>query len=177
MAWWLPLAFSVAPVPPPPSQVAIDLTAETWPELGLGYATFKGLPSTRTPWPRGGVVQQGILRGTDERASWLIRIAPDESLATFRDEHRDWTVVATTATVCGRRVPAFTATRAAQHITCVITATGNHPAYDPPERVMAVQVAHHGMQLVATFDVESEHLDAWRYVEASLFASLRCDPR
>jgi len=153
---------------------SVEWTAASWPALGLGFASVPGTPVERTPWKIGGVALQAVQRG-DERARWLVRTAPDESLDGFRADHSTWHMAnGPTLSVCGQTVRAVVATHAAEDIACVMTATGNHPAWIAPRRAIAIQFINRGLPVVASFEVESRRVESWREIEAQFFASLHC---
>ncbi|MBA3539763.1 MAG: hypothetical protein H0T79_09045 [Deltaproteobacteria bacterium] len=162
-----------APVVAPVSSIDVAWTPSSSRILGLDLASFPDLAIEETRWPRGGVVAQAVTRAAD-RVHWLVRSAPDESFESFRYDHRDWQMTMSSTRVCGQQLAQLIATHAAQHLTCVMTTTGNHPAWIPPRRAVAVQFMNAGMPVVASFEVESEHVEAWLRAEAEFLAALRC---
>jgi hypothetical protein len=166
---------TAAPAQGPGPTVPIEWTPVRWTGLGLGFASFRGVRVDRTPWKVGGAAMQGLQRGDDERVRWLLRTAPDESLDGFRADHQGWAFAAgPTVSVCGQDVATLVATHAAEDIVCVVTAEGNHPAWIPPRRAVAIQFTNRGMPVVASFEIQSRTIEGWRDLEAGFFASLQC---
>ncbi len=160
---------------PPAASVELPWVPQLWPDLGLGVATFASVPVARARWSPGGTVAQDATRGTDERFGWRIRTGPGESLDGFRADHQGWDFAGERRVeICGRQARLVRATRAAQDLVCVMTATGNHPAWIPPQRAVAIQLVHRELPVVITFEVESAHAEAWDRAEAEFLASVRC---
>ena len=163
---------------------SIEWDPASWPELGLAFASFRGIAVDRTPWATGGVAMQEVEAGEpgepgeprrQGRLRWMVRTAPDESLEGFRADHRTWTMtLGPIVSVCGQQIQSFVATHDAEDITCVMSETGNHPAWIPPRRAIAIQFTHRGLAVVASFEVESRDPEAWREVEGQFLGSLRC---
>lgn len=165
-----------APVPTLPPWVG--MARASWPEAKLELATFSGVALDKTPWPAGGVARQAVAIGERGRADWIVRVAPDETMREFDDEHRDWTrSEGPPLTVCGRELPVAIATHAAEDITCVIMADGspNHPDRIGPRAAYAIALPHRGMTVLARFEVESEDVERWRPIALAFLGSLRCD--
>ncbi len=145
-------------------------------ELGLEFARIRGIAVEWTPWPRGGVVIQGIRVGDGDLLQIVVRTEPDESMEGFRSDHADWRFSeAAPIEICGQRVRPVIATHAAQDIECVITTSGdNHPAWIPPQRAVAVQFVNRGMPVVASFRIQAKDPGAWSSLEAQFLGSFRC---
>jgi hypothetical protein len=161
---------------PASSPTVVEWEAARWPALGLGFASLRGSTPELTPWDGGGgVAMQAVQRGEYDRARWLLRTAADESLDGFRDDHQSWTMSpGPWMSVCGQRVRSVVATHDAEDITCVMTPTGNHPAWIPPRRAVALELVHRGLHVVVSFESESKQPETWRAAEAAFFAALRC---
>jgi len=166
-----------SPAPPiPPIDVALT-EPQFLPPLHLQMQTFAlGAPDITT-WTVDlpAVAQHGIQRG-DDTLRWVLR--GDDTLAAFRAEHGDgWQLTRTTIPdVCGHTVPALIAERPARHITCVMTPTGNFPAYDPAMRILAFELEGHGVPVLARFELESDTPAAWQPAIDAMVTSLRCVP-
>jgi hypothetical protein len=128
-------------------------------------------------WPGGGgtlfqthpLEKQGAVRLS-------IRAEAGEGLEAFRQDHQQWTFSPpTSATACGKPAEVQRATHEAEHITCVITPEGNHPAYVPPRAAMAVVFAHRGRSVRVTWEAEAEEPTTLEAVRDRFFASVRCD--
>jgi len=166
-----------SPAPPPKPLPALEVGTSTWREVGLELATFTGVELAKHPWPAGGVASQTVVVDGSERLDWLLRLAPDESMRGFDDDHHDWVrTEGPPVVVCGHAVPVAIATHAAEDIECVIMADGtpNHPEHIAPRLAYAIAVPHHGMTLVARFEIESENVERWRPMALRFLASLRC---
>jgi hypothetical protein len=170
---WLLLLFGCHAPSPSPSHPAWTWSTTPLPPLGLTVAAFPQLPVSQDRWPEGGVASQSVTREGD-RVTWLLRAAPDERLDGFRDDHKDWAFSETTTRVCDQPVKRVVATHDAEQITCVITATGNHPAWIPPRRAVAIELRHRGRHVVVSFETEAADLAGWRPIEDEFFAALRC---
>ena len=172
------------PPTPPPANPAkqlppwVGMAKASWPEVGLELATFSNVPFDKHPWPTGGVLSQAVAIGERGRAEWVVRVAPDETMRGFDDDHHDWTrSEGPPVTVCGRELPVAIATHAPEDITCVIMADGspNHPDHIGPRAAYAIALPHRGMTVVAKFEVETDEVDRWRPIALAFLGSLRCN--
>jgi hypothetical protein len=142
--------------------------------LQLVVDAFDAAPFEYTAWDRGGGAVGQTISRNDESARWLVRAARDERLANWLADHQDWRVASIRLEVCGDRVPGWTADHDAQDITCVMTATGNHPAHIPPRHAVAVEFEHAGNHVVASAEIESADVPAWQPVIDHFLRSIRC---
>jgi hypothetical protein len=130
----------------------------------------------RTSWQTGGgVAMQRFTIGDRQRVSWVVRESTAESLREFADDHQGWALSAgEQLMICGQPAQLQLARHAADDFECVITEQGNAPMHVPPRLAVAAAIPNHGMTLLATFEIESEHPDAWSQLARELLGSLRC---
>src|SRR5882757_1808505 len=130
-------------------------TAVDWPELHITFASFGGIPVTRTKWPVGGAASQDLMVGGEhgERISWVIRQGTGIGLHEVHDDHKDWAFSdGETIALCGRPARILLARHAAEDIECVMTTTGNHPDRIAPRLVVAAEGVNRNEPLLAQFE-------------------------
>ena len=76
--------------------------------------------------------------------------------------------------ICGKPASRQSIERPEEHITCVMTEAGNHPAYVPPITEVAVAFEHGGMPVRASFRIETKLLPQYRAVMERFFSSITC---
>lgn len=163
----------------------MELVRHAIPELHLALDTFTVDGISFTPWDGGGgVVGHGVRIGDHDTLRWLIRATddgkgesylaePTERIATFLEDHRDWVPHTEKRTVCGATVDVYVVEHAEEHITCVMTPTGNHPAWIPPRRAIAFALP--GRSAIASFEIEAAEIAAFQPTIDRIIASLDCN--
>ena len=77
--------------------------------------------------------------------------------------------------ICGRRAEMILATRAEQHIACVIVKGGNnHPAYIPPTEIVAVGFQHAQLRIVMTLEISAANPASYKDLRNKILGSIRC---
>jgi hypothetical protein len=144
--------------------------------VGVTVDLVNGEPAEEVAWKEGGgVIFQTHALADHEFVTLSIRGGPGEGLDDFRSAHSDWRLSAPKTTqVCGKAATMQRATRPAQEIVCVITATGNHPDWIAPSLVVEVVFKHRGVPVRARFEAESTHLGELEAARAHFFQSIRC---
>jgi hypothetical protein len=164
------------PAPEPPvAPVTVDWKVARA-KLGFELASIRDAPIAQHRWEVGGVITQRAQIDDTTSVHLMVRTGTGESLAGFRSDHEhDWkTTTGPAITVCGQPAIPIIATHAEEILTCVMTATGNHPGYIAPRRAVAVQFVHRGLPVVASFEVEAPQPASWNHAAAHFFDSLRC---
>ena len=116
------------------------------------------------------------LATNDEAIRLLLRAHGDESLDDFARDHQGYTIAARTPIqICGRRAELIRATRAEQHIACVIVKDGNnHPAYIPPTEIVAVGFKHAQLSVVMTLEIRAADPALYKDLREQILRSIRC---
>jgi len=177
---------SVPPAPPsaPDASAAPPISAASirWERRRLAAASvaldfFAEAAVEEVVWPTGGgTLFQALRLGKGDVLRLAMRAEPDEGLDAFRRDHQDWTFGSVEpTTICGRPAEILRASRPSQHITCVMTPEGNHPAYIPPRQAVALVFEHRGRKVRVTWEAESEDHGALTELLAHFLASPRCD--
>jgi hypothetical protein len=157
--------------------VTIGFSQWKWKRANIRLDIFEGTKAQETLWPRGGVLYSGrLLDAKDERIELLVRAGDGVSLDEFRDDHKTWTLSKVqSVSVCGKPAQRLEATRPEQHITCVITATGNHPAWLPPALAIGVEFEHKGLPFHARVTIDARTPSDYRAAADHVLSSIVCD--
>jgi len=162
---------------PQPIRNAVALAPQRFERARLAFAGLADVTPERTSWDVGGVFFQGRRLATnDEAISLLFRAHGDESLDDFARDHQGYTIAARTSIqICGRRAEMIHATRAEQHIACVIAKDGtNHPAYIPPTEISAVGFKHAQLGVVMTLEIRAADPAVYKELRDQIIRSIRC---
>lgn len=162
---------------PPPSGAAVALAPQRFERAKLAFDGLTGVMPDLTSWDIGGVFFQGRRLATnDEAIRLLVRAHGDETLDGFARDHQGYTIAKQTPIqICGRRAEMMRATRAEQHIACVIVKGGNnHPAYIPPTEIVAVGFEHAQLRVVMTIEISAANPASYKDLRSKIFGSIRC---
>jgi hypothetical protein len=144
--------------------------------LGLEVDVPKGAELTEVAWDEGGGTVFGAhALGPNEVVRFNVREGPGEDLEEFRRDHQGWTYEKVKAiTVCNRPARLLRATHPEQNITCVMTPTGNHPAWIPPSVAVTLVFEHRGYPTRVTYEAESKRAAELDFIRARFLESVRC---
>jgi hypothetical protein len=174
---------STSPVPAPASApaptavVAVALAPQRFERAKLAFDGLADAKPDLTAWDVGGVFFQGRRLATnDEGIRLLVRAHGDESLDDFARDHHGYDIgPRTPIQVCGRPAELLRATRAEEHIACVIVAGGdNHPAYIPPTEIVALGFEHDKLRVVMTIEISAAAPPSYRDLAKKIVGSIRC---
>lgn len=162
-----------APATPVPARTAPSVRV-TLPDLRVEVDSFTEVELQQVSWHPGGMAAQAI--GTiEDNLRWLLRGNHDETLAAWVEEHHDWKLAKIAVTACGKTRDAWLAVHEPESITCVMTATGDHPAYIPQRRAIGFEIRDHEPPIVGGYEIESDSPLAWQGLADRWLASIRCD--
>lgn len=156
---------------------AVALAPQRFERAKLAFDGLADVTPELTSWDVGGVFFQGRRLATnDEAISLLFRAHGDETLDDFARDHQGYTIAARTPIqICGRRAEMMRATRAEQHIACVIVKDGNnHPAYIPPTEIVAVGFKHAQLSVVMTLEIRAADPALYKDLRDQILRSIRC---
>lgn len=166
------------PAPASPSSGAgVLLAPQRFERAKLAFDGLADVTPDLTSWDVGGVFFQGRRLATnDEALRLLVRAHGDETLDAFARDHQGYRLAKPTPIqICGRRAEMIRATRAAQHIACVIVAGGhNHPAYIPPTEIVAVGFEHAQLRVVMTIEISAADPAFYKDLTSKILGSIRC---
>jgi hypothetical protein len=167
----------IEPIEDAAPKVVVGLRAWSFHRAHLRLDVFDGAKPEETMWPKGGVLGVArVLDPNDERMDVLVRAGEGVSLDEFRDDHKSWKLSAeTSVTVCGTPARRLEATRAEQNIACVITASGNHPAWLPPSLSIGIAFEHKGLPILARVTIDARTPNAYRSTAERIMRSIACD--
>jgi len=144
---------------------------------GVTLDFVDGSEVTEVIWEKDGgtLYQTHVVDGTGILRLNL-RAEKDEGMGGFRLDHSSWQMSSSVKTqVCGQPAELVRATTPSQHIVCVMTKEGNHPAYIPARSAVAVVFEHRGRPARVTFEIESDTQDVFEPARDHFLASIRCD--
>lgn len=175
----LPAASAVSASAPgsPPTGAAVALAPQRFERAKLAFDGLADVTPDLTSWDVGGVFFQGRRLATNDEIMRLqVRAHGDETLGDFARDHQGYTVVKQNPIqICGRRAEMILATRAEQHIACVIVKGGNnHPAYIPPTEIVAVGFQHAQLRIVMTLEISAANPASYKDLRNKILGSIRC---
>lgn len=162
---------------PQQTHTAVALAPQRFERAKLAFDGLADVTPELTSWDVGGVFFQGRRLATnDEAIRLLLRAHGDESLDDFARDHQGYTIAERTPIqICGRRAEMIRATRAEQHIACVIVKdANNHPAYIPPTEIVAVGFKHAQLGVVMTLEIRAADPALYKDLRDKILKSIRC---
>ncbi len=161
-----------------PTRAEVALAPQRFERAKLGFDGLADVKPELVAWDVGGVFYQGRRLATgDEVVKIVVRAHGDEALAGFeRDHARDTLSARSPLQICGRSAELCRATRAEEHIACVMVAPQGRITrrISRPPRLRRSLFEHDHLGVVMTIEVAAAEPAAYRPLIDRIIASIRC---